>query len=376
MPVYKDSETNTWYSQFYYVDWDGKRKHTTKRGFNRKRDAEEYEAKFKYSKKRENVSLRTLIELYQDNLKKRLLLKTIKPTTVQHYNDMTRQYILPYFDLDQPLSKLNAEQLNEWITNIAQKNSAMTKQNLALSSVRTIKNFLAVLLNFAVKKHFLATSPMLDAEKVAEPKKEPVKVWGQNEYFTFYNSLTQEHHRVIFNIMFFGGLRVGEVLALTPADVNPDNSITVRHTLAIINKQQVLQDAKTKYSVRTVSLPTSVYNQLLDYISRLYKWDPRERIFPYTVSGIESMLRRRIKELNLPKLTPHGLRHSNASILLRYTADVAMVARRLGHKNPRITLETYSHMLPGSEEYGVNVLNEISLEREPKKILTHKPVKI
>ena len=373
MTVYKDEKTNTWYAQFYYKDWDGKRKHTTKRGFTRKGDATKYEAQFKYSKKNKKITLGGLIELYKLNLEQRLQLKTIKPTTAENYERLIKDYIQPYFDVNAPLENITGDTINSWLVNLSNRISTTSNNKLALTTVKNNKVMFATLLNFAVRKKYLLSSPMVEAEKLPVAKPKQLQVWSYKEYSTFYDSIKQEHHRVIFNLMFFGGLRIGEVLGLTPADVFPDGTISIRNTLVIVKNKHVLQDAKTPYSVRKISLPATVYNQLLDYISRLYKWDPRERIFPFTESAIEYFIRRRIKELQLPKLTPHGLRHSNASILLHYTADVAMVSRRLGHKNPKITLEVYSHMMPGSEENGMNVLNDIALGKEPKKFI---PVKI
>ena len=372
MPVYKDESTNTWYAQFYYKDWDGKRKHTTKRGFAKKSEAAKFEAAFKYSKKNKKITVSGLIDLYKLNLQQRLQLKTVKPSTIQNYENIIDNYILPYFDADKPLDSITGDTINAWLVYLSNRLSTSTDQKLALGTIKMVKSFLGVLLNFAVRKKYLSASPMIEAEKLPTPKQKQLKVWGKEEYAIFYDSLKQEHHRIIFNLMFFGGLRIGEVLALTPADVYPDGTLYIKNTLALVNKKYVIQDAKTPYSVRKISLPTSIYQQLLDYISKLYKWDPHERIFPFTESGIEYFIKRRIKLLGLPKLTPHGLRHSNASILLRYTADIAMVSRRLGHKNPKVTLEVYSHMMPGSEENGIQVLNDIALGREPEKFIVAK----
>ena len=46
MPVYKDDERGTWYASFYYTDWQGRRKLKKKRGFERKKDAQEFEREF------------------------------------------------------------------------------------------------------------------------------------------------------------------------------------------------------------------------------------------------------------------------------------------------------------------------------------------
>lgn len=60
-------------------------------------------------------------------------------------------------------------------------------------------------------------------------------------------------------------------------------------------------------------------------------------------------------------MTPHGLRHSSASILLKLTGDIAMVAQRLGHKNSKVTLQVYAHMLPGADREASSILNKLAL---------------
>lgn len=93
MPAYKDTERGTWYVQFYYEDWTGKRRKKKKRGFARKKDAEAYEEEFLRKGARTcDMTFGSMTELYLADMKPRLKLNTYR----------TKEYlingkILPFF---------------------------------------------------------------------------------------------------------------------------------------------------------------------------------------------------------------------------------------------------------------------------------------
>lgn len=95
MSTFKDEKTNTWCCQFYYTDWNGKRKHTTKRGFKRKRDAEQYEMSCRRKPTENDITVGMLVNMYTSHLKQRVKLGTLKPTTYDRYEALIRLYIVP-----------------------------------------------------------------------------------------------------------------------------------------------------------------------------------------------------------------------------------------------------------------------------------------
>lgn len=359
MPSYKDEKTGKWYCQFYYTNGDGKRTHTTKRGFLRKKDADQYEIKLKNTVQYKEITISILIDMYIKLLEQRLKLNKIKLTTYCNYTQNIRLYIRPYFAEDMPLKKLTTEDINEWLIKLKQKKATKKSNTLSSKSIGLIRLILSNILKYAVRKKYLSVSPMQDAEKITIKAKKQKQVWTFEEYMIFYNSLGKESHRIMFNLLFFGGLRIGELLALTPADVNPSGTISINHTFIILNGQKITHSPKTQYSKRVVHIPKQIHDQLTNYINRLHDIQQNERIFPCTGANIYDILTKRSKRLNLPYLSPHGLRHSNASILLKLTGDIAMLSRRLGHKDPSITLQVYSHMLPGADEDAAKELDQL-----------------
>ena len=361
MSIFKDEKTNTWYCQFYYTDWSGQRKHTTKRGFKRKRDAEKYEMSCKWQPTENDITVGMLAKLYTSHLKRRIKIGTLKPTTYSRYETLIRLYILPYFPDDLQVKSITTETINQWLVTLMSYKSDHTQRPLKISSISTAKTQLCSMLNYATRRKLLSSNPMRDAEKLPVSQKKDIAVLTLEQYNIFYNSLKKEQHRLAFNLMFFCGMRIGEVLALAPEDINDDCTVSVHHTLGIVNGKKVLLSPKTPSSERTISVPQFVYDQLMNFISHIYDCQPDMLIFNIGIKNLSNVMEYHIKKNNLPHLTPHGLRHSNASILLKLTGDVAMVAHRLGHKNSNVTLQVYAHMLPGADKEASKMLNQLAL---------------
>ncbi len=369
MSTFKDEKTNTWCCQFYYTDWSGKRKHTTKRGFKRKRDAEQYEMSCKCKPTENDITVGTLINMYTAHLKQRVKLGTLKPTTYERYGFFISLYIAPYFPEDLQVKDITTEAINQWLISLMSYKSNLTKRSLKISSISAAKTQLCSILNYATRRKLLSVNPIRDAEKLPVSQKKNIAVWTLEQYNIFYNSLKKEQHRLAFNLMFFCGMRIGEVLALTPADINDDCTISVHHTLGKVNGNKVLLAPKTPTSERTISVPQFVFDQLMNYVTHIYDCKPDMLIFNASRKNFANLLQYYGTKNNLPPMTPHGLRHSNASILLKLTGDIAMVAQRLGHKNSKVTLQVYAHMLPGADREASNILNKLALSANSSDII-------
>ena len=209
MPVYKDEKTNTWYCQFYYKDWDGKRKHTTKRGFERKRDAQKYESQIKLSKQTKKMTLGSLIKFFFENLNQRVQLETISESTVENYENMVTAFVKPFFNFDMMLDDVNEEIINKWLIFLTRDAKTRYNKPLKLGTVIAARTFLSSVFNFGVKKRYLDNNPFNGAEKLPTRPSSKQTVWTIEQYFCFYDSLKSEEQRLISNILFFGGLRIG-----------------------------------------------------------------------------------------------------------------------------------------------------------------------
>ena len=364
MSSYKDEKTNTWYCQFYYTDWTGARKHTSKHGFARKKDSEQYEKDFKDRFKQRKASMAALLEEYDKHLDNRVKLGNLKEDTANLKRGRIMQHIEPFFKDVKDVSTLTAAHINNWL--------AGDIQSLGIGTARNIRSDLNQILNYAMRNGYIETNPL----SVAEPLKNEsrsnknTKVWSVEQYNVFYNSLPSLPYKAFFDVLFWAGLRIGEAAALTSQDIHP-YYITVRRTFKDDKYGGHFNTPKTDDSIRDVQIPHFLYYWLKHYIEHLYI-EPNERIFPMRPAQMRFYMHYYIPKLGLPPATPHTLRHSYASLLLHLTKDLAVVASQIGHSDIRTTSSTYAHMLPDKDRSAVDALEAAMFPPETIDLETEK----
>lgn len=151
-----------------------------------------------------------------------------------------------------------------------------------------------------------------------------------------------------FLTMYWTGIRVGELLALTLADFDADErTITISKSLQRIQGRDVITAPKTAKGKRIITLPDFLVTELLEYTEGLYGISEKDRLFQVTKSYLEKEMIRGTKLSGVKKIRLHDLRHSHASLLIsRLGAQPGLVAERLGHEKIQTTLQTYSHLYP------------------------------
>ncbi len=189
--------------------------------------------------------------------------------------------------------------------------------------------------------------------------------------------------RVLFTIAMLGGLRRGELLALTWDDVNFDtNTISISKSSGRAGKEIYIKSPKNKSSVREVRLPTSVMNLIKKYkieqntlrLSLGDQWQGNNYLFiqwngkqmnistPYhTFKDIITKYNNVItnKTLKLPDIPFHGLRHTSATLLISENVDIRTVSARLGHAQTSTTMNIYSHSLKESDKKAADKLDKL-----------------
>ena len=165
----------------------------------------------------------------------------------------------------------------------------------------------------------------------------------------------------IFGLSVLTGMREGEYLALQWPDIDFNSTppvLHVRRTQTMVNKQVVLEPPKTKAGIRTIPLPDEAVDILRAQQAKMLKAGHIRKKFVFVDSNgemlvrsreVRSCLRRLIKAAGIPRITPHDLRHTHATLCLRAGVNPKVVSERLGHSDVRITLRIYSHVLPDTQ---------------------------
>jgi integrase len=349
MPVYKDEKRNTWYVQFWYKDWQGNRRHKVKRGFLRQKDAKEYENAF-FNKEQTNtdMTLQSLYENYKDSY-----MCNLKKSTQETKINIYENHIIPYFK-DSIISEISSHSIMMW-------QKTIRKKGLSKTYLKAINNQMSTLMNFAVRHYGLSSNPCLIAGSMGERQADEMNYWTLDEFNKFIDNVKEPGYHIAFMLLYYAGLRKGELVALTPDDVlKKEASISVNKTGSWINGKFVVTDPKTKQSKRIVTIPQTVYDELEEYISRLYGIQSKDRIFDFGSNNtLNTYLEKIVKRIDgIPKIRIHDLRHSHASLCIDMGINVLLLSKRLGHKNIETTLNTYGHLYPNKQRSLAEELNE------------------
>lgn len=350
MPAYKDEERKTWYVRFYYTDWTGQRKQKKKRGFKTLREAKEFERNFlKEPPKNNDYTLQQLYDIYIDDVSGKL-----RHSTLEMKENIFKNHILPYFGKTK-IAEISPASIRMWQNEILKKDLTDTYR-------RSINTQLSAIMNYAVKYYGLTNNPCHIAGTIGKKHANEMNFWTLDEYSKFRATLYNPREICLFDILYWGGLRKGELLALTPADVT-DEGLSITKTVSFKKSQAVISEPKTPKSKRTVTLPDFCLSELNDYISKLYGIQPEDRIFDYNSNqAINNVLARHTEKAGVKRIRVHDLRHSHASLCVEMGMDILLISERLGHENIETTLKTYSHLYPNKQKMLASELNEKALE--------------
>ena len=153
-------------------------------------------------------------------------------------------------------------------------------------------------------------------------------------------------------------MRSGELLALTPADILPSKRININKNYAKVKGKELFLEPKTPKAKRCISIPDFLYDDIQEYVSKLYGIEKGDRIFYFTKSALEKEIKRVADKAGLPIIRVHDLRHSHASMLIELGFSPLEIADRLGHESVKTTLDTYSHLYPDKDQKLADRLNQ------------------
>ena len=151
--------------------------------------------------------------------------------------------------------------------------------------------------------------------------------------------------RYAFFLMYWTGIRLGELLALTVSDLDFDKgTLSITKSLYRTGGKDIITPPKTEAGIRTIHLPEFVLAEMEEYCGKLYGRTESDRLFLVTKSHLEKEIKRGAGIAGLKPIRVHDLRHSHVSILISRGVNIGVIAKRLGHESIRTTLNTYAHI--------------------------------
>jgi integrase len=192
---------------------------------------------------------------------------------------------------------------------------------------------------------------------------------------SFLDSVKHERLAAMWRLSAMTGMRRGEVLGLRWKDIDLDaKKLSVHQAVVLVDHQITISPVpKTDSSRRTISLDDETVALLRSHHTGQLKermkcegmWPDGDLAFTAEMGDtlnperVTKWFEQRRVKTDLPKMTLHGLRHAHATALLRAGVPIAVVSKRLGHKNVGVTLGVYAHVLPGDDEAAADDFAEL-----------------
>ncbi len=224
MAIYKNNN-GTWYVMIRYQDWTGARKQKCKRGFATRKEAADWELQFKMQKKANlDMTMESFCALYEEDVR-----PSLKQSTWLTKENIIQKKILPYLG-QRKVSEITAKDVMDW-HNQMRKLKTKTGKYLSPTYLKTIHGQLSTIFNHAVKYYDLSTNPARKAGALGTEEGKEMLFWTKEEYKLFAEEMMDKPlSYYAFQLLYWCGIRSGELLALTPADFNfkkEDGKVTI-----------------------------------------------------------------------------------------------------------------------------------------------------
>ena len=346
MPAYKDDKTGKWETLFYYTDYKNEKRKKHKRGFNTKKEALEFEREFlAQSQFSIEMTFKSLYSLYQDDMESR-----IKKTTMEIKEYIVNKKILPFFE-NMKVKEIKPIHIRKW-------QSELLKTDYSKTYLKSIYNQLTAIFNYAVRFHNLDKNPCHVAGSIGKKDADEMQILTLQEFNKMIDYVTDKENKFFYIVLFWTGMRKGELLALTYEDVDFENkTISINKNFQIVRGEKVITDPKTPKSKRVIAVNDIVLNCIKEMWDTTYKPNKTDTIFYVSKYSLKRQLDTACKRAKVPQIRIHDLRHSHASYLLSNGINIVILSRRLGHEKVQTTLNIYCHICPSSEDRLNDVLN-------------------
>lgn len=359
MGAFKNEKNGTWYVQFRYTDWQGLRQQKLKRGFATKREAQEWERAFLTEKKADvTMPFKTFTELYEKDVRPKL-----KENTWLTKEHIIQTKILPYFE-HKRLCDISAKDVIAWQNEI-RKQTNSSGEPLSQGYLKTIHNQLSALFNHAIKIYGLRLNPASTVGNMGKEERKEMSYWTVEEYSKFSDEMMDKPiSYYAFQMLYWTGIRVGELLALTAGDFDfKNNMLTINKSYQRLHGEDVITPPKTEKSNRTIKMPQFLCDEMQEYLKMFYSPNDGDRIFPISKSYLHHEMDRGSKAAGVKRIRIHDLRHSHVSLLINQGYQAAAIADRVGHETVEIT-DRYTHIYPSKQNEMANTLDELWKERK------------
>lgn len=292
----------------------------------------------------------------------------IRQSSIDNYRSNYTKHIQPYFK-DIMLRDISPKVVDAYLCHL--------DTMLSYNSVKVVLALLSGAFDYAAQQEIILVNPCRcikhhNNNTVYHPQHK--RVWTDTEVSKVLDAFKDKNIYEAVVVAMFYGLRRGELLGLTWDNVDFDKRlIHIRRTL---NVDKTVKDyCKTESSVRTLSMPDSIYNLLIGLKAKqaerkallgdAYKINDYDFVFTradgkmYTPDGFRQVYIYTLDRAGLPRNRLHDLRHTAATLMFANGADVSTVQHALGHSTASTTMNVYIHHLDNNNSVAANIMNNV-----------------
>lgn len=300
-----------------------------------------------------SILFKNFVEIYLESMEHR-----IKENALMTKQNIFYHHIVPYLG-EMKLDEITPKDIIHW------QDQVMKDNNYKQTYLKTIHNQLSALFNYAVRFYGLKNNPARLAGNMGKEEVGEMKFWTKEEYLTFSRAMmNKEESYHAFEILYWCGIRLGELLALTAEDFDFEKkTLRINKSYQRIKGKDVITTPKTRKSNRVLTLPDFLAEEMQDYISRLPYLKVDDRIFTITKSGLHHEMDRGCRETGVKRIRVHDLRHSHVSMLIEMGFSAVDIANRVGHESVKVTYR-YAHMFPNKD---LIIAKKLNISRNGEK---------
>lgn len=352
-----------------------KQRRVVRKGYKTKKEATEAEHYLRSVELKERFyGAKITVSMLYELLKEEDSINCRKISYINTQDNNYNRHIKDYFSKVDNVGKLTYEDMYQFREYLKQKVAQNSNKPLSTNTINKIMILLKKIFDVGLRKGYYATNPVKLLKKLPIEKTK-MQFWTVEEFQQFLTLFEPEEYNIklLFTVLFFTGLRLGEALALTWQDIDfSSNTIHITKSIYVNKGISHISTTKTKAGTRRI-----IINKKLS--QELQHWQQQQKhlleqftsdsltlqVFqsnPLTITknAIEKQYKKIFeRDDTLKKIRIHDFRHSHASLLINQGEDYLVVKERLGHASITTTIDTYSHLYPSKQKALADKLDDL-----------------